>query len=105
MEIPSSKNTQTIDDITRAVQESFPGGLSEKKARKLVDTVLREISRGLIKKRVLVLEDFGTFTFLRTKERIGVNPHTGEEVRAPATTAVTFQAAETFEATLDFDLS
>jgi DNA-binding protein HU-beta len=93
----------TIKDIVLAVQQEFSGEISEKKARKLADAVLHEVTRGLLKKRILEIDGFGVFTLLRAKERIGINPHTGEHVRSPATVTVTFQPAETFEAALDPD--
>lgn len=66
-------------------------GLSKAAAGKAVDAVFATITGALVKGDKVPLVGFGTFGVSKRKPREGRNPRTGEVVKIPARTAVTFK--------------
>jgi DNA-binding protein HU-beta len=67
-------------------------GLSQSQANKVVNSVFDQIARALQNGEEVRLTRFGTFRTLETKERIGRNPRTGQEITIPAGRRVSFTA-------------
>jgi integration host factor subunit alpha len=66
-------------------------GLSRSDARALVDDFLEEFADGLLVDRTLLLTGIGKFTVVRTIERVGRNPKTGEEYVISSRNVVRFR--------------
>lgn len=74
-------------------------GLSKKDAGEAVDALFGTdrgaiIASQLRKGERVQITGFGTFETRRRKARMGRNPQTGEEIRIPASTAVSFRAGK-----------
>lgn len=63
-------------------------------ARKMVDTVLANISDLTAEGDKLTIRGFGTFANKTTKAREGRNPQDGSVIQIPAKTKLTFKAAK-----------
>ena len=70
--------TLTRDQLTEAVYEEV--GLSRNESAELVESVLEEMSKALIRGEPVKISSFGSFTIRSKSERVGRNPKTGEEV-------------------------
>jgi len=64
--------------------------LSKAKAGRVVESVLKNVSKGF-KKSPVQLVGFGTFKTVRRKARTGRNPRTGERIKIRARTVVKFK--------------
>ena len=69
-------------------------GMSDKKSKEIVDSVLEAIIDGLQLGRNVNLKGFGTFSLTEYGERKGRNPQTGEEITIPAGKRVKFRPAK-----------
>ena len=78
---------QLIDAIVKDT------GLSKTDANKTLESVLKNISKGL-KKAPVGLVGFGTFKQVKRKARIGRNPATGEKIKIAAKTVVQFKPSK-----------
>ncbi len=83
--------TLTRADLAEAVYEEV--GLSRNESSDLVESVLNEISKALIRGENVKISSFGSFTLRQKKERIGRNPKTGVEVLISPRTVLTFKAS------------
>ncbi len=70
--------TLTRADLCEAVYQKV--GLSRTESSDLVETVLEEICKSVVKGNSVKLSSFGSFLVRSKNERIGRNPKTGEEV-------------------------
>jgi integration host factor subunit alpha len=70
--------TVTRADLCEAVYRTV--GLSRTESADLVELVLDEISRCIVRGEPVKLSSFGTFVVRNKGERVGRNPKTGEEV-------------------------
>lgn len=77
------------DLIARVSQDV---GISENQASKIVNEVLKTISDALANGEDVRITGFGTFRVVETRERIGRNPRTGQEIRIPAGRRPSFSA-------------
>ena len=70
--------TVTRADLCEAVYQTV--GLSRTESADLVELVIDEISRCIVRGEHVKLSSFGSFVVRSKGERIGRNPKTGEEV-------------------------
>ena len=68
-------------------------GLSRNDSAQMVDEILEEISRDLIKGNAVKLSSFGSFQVRSKGERVGRNPKTGEEVPIKPRRVLIFRAS------------
>ena len=73
-----AEKTVTRADLSEAVYQSV--GLSRNESADLVESVLEEISRSLVRGETVKLSSFGSFSVRQKGGRVGRNPKTGEEV-------------------------
>ncbi|MBI1301602.1 MAG: integration host factor subunit alpha [Alphaproteobacteria bacterium] len=83
--------TVTRADLAEAVYEEV--GLSRNESSDLVESVLDEISKALIKGDNVKISSFGSFTIRDKGERIGRNPKTGVEVPISPRKVLVFRAS------------
>lgn len=83
--------TLTRADLAEAVYEEV--GLSRNESADLVEAVLDEISKTLIKGENVKLSSFGSFSIREKGERIGRNPKTGVEVPILPRKVLVFRAS------------
>ena len=67
---------------------------TKKDARLAVDCIFQTITKTLKKKEECRFVGFGTFKIVRKKERIGINPQTGERIKIKAKNAPKFIAGK-----------
>lgn len=67
--------------------------LSRREIRRLVDSVLEEMTVALIAGETVKLHDFGSFVVREKRERSGRNPRTGERVPIEPRRVVVFKAS------------
>ncbi|MFO8015778.1 MAG: HU family DNA-binding protein [Candidatus Woesearchaeota archaeon] len=67
--------------------------LSKADASRALASVLKNINTG-IKKSPVQLVGFGTFKLSKRKARTGINPQTGEKLKIPARSVMTFKASK-----------
>jgi len=70
--------TVTRAQLSEAVYQEV--GLSRNESSDLVESVLNEISKSLVKGETVKVSSFGSFYIREKGERVGRNPKTGEEV-------------------------
>ena len=73
-----SEDTLTRAQLTESVYEEV--GLSRNESAELVESVLKEMSKALIRGEPVKISSYGSFTIRSKSERVGRNPKTGEEV-------------------------
>ena len=73
-----AEDTLTRAQLTEAVYEEV--GLSRNESAELVESVLKEMSKALIRGEPVKISSFGSFTIRSKSERVGRNPKTLEEV-------------------------
>ena len=83
--------TVTRADLAEAVYEEV--GLSRNESSDLVEAVLDEISKTLIKGESVKISAFGSFAIREKGERIGRNPKTGVEVPISPRKVLVFRAS------------
>jgi len=69
-------------------------GLSKKQASEAVDAVLGCIRSTLAEGGKVALAGFGSFEVRTRKERMAMNPRTGERIMVPATKVPAFKAGK-----------
>jgi len=80
----------TKSDLIQAIGKD--AGLSRAQAGKLVNEMFDLMTEALQKGEEVRITGFGTFRTTDTKERVGRNPRTGEEIRIPPSRRVNFAA-------------
>jgi integration host factor subunit alpha len=83
----------TKADIARVVYERH-GGISNKEAARLVETIFESIKRCLGQGEKVQITAFGTFLVRQKKERRGRNPQTGEEMTIKSRRSVVFRPSK-----------
>lgn len=86
-----SQKTLTRAEISDSISTHV--GVSRQKATELLECVLEEMSKSLIKEGTLKLSSFGSFSVRSKTDRVGRNPKTGEEVTIEPRKAVSFKAS------------
>jgi integration host factor subunit alpha len=83
--------TVARDDLYEAVRRKL--GLSAHESRLLVEQVLAEMTRCLVRGETVKLTGFGVFTLRKKRERVGRNPRTGVPATISARRIVAFKAS------------
>jgi len=83
--------TVTRAELSEAVYQEV--GLSRSESAELVESVLEEISRALVRGESVKLSSFGSFAVREKGQRIGRNPKTGEEVPILPRRVLVFRAS------------
>ena len=60
--------------------------------KRCLESFIKTVESVLRKNKSVVLTGFGTFTVMKRRERVGVNPATGERMRIPARKVPKFKA-------------
>lgn len=92
-----SRGTLTKQEIARAAYSICPR-LSRLEAKTLVDAVLEEIIFALAHDGKVALRDFGTFSVLHKRQRMGRNPKTGALAPITARRVVVFRTSDKLKA-------
>lgn len=71
-------------------------GLSQKVIGQAMEAILCEISTAINNRESVVLKDFGTFSIIETKEKMGYDMHRKEKITIPAGEKVKFKAHSKF---------
>ena len=82
-------------DLIRIV--STKTGISIKDVNEVVDAFLEETMKSVGNYEKVVLTGFGSFQNVPTKERIGRNPQTGEQMKIPAKNKIKFVSGKEFK--------
>ncbi|MBQ9035016.1 MAG: integration host factor subunit alpha [Alphaproteobacteria bacterium] len=91
--------TITRVNITEAIYEEI--GLSRKDSGDVLDMVIEEIRRELVKGNDVKISSFGTFSLRKKNARIGRNPKTGEEKTITPRTVISFKPSQTLRKAAD----
>jgi integration host factor subunit alpha len=80
-------------DLANQVKERV-GGVSKKEAGILVNLLLDTIRETLLQGENVKISGFGSFVVRGKKDRVGRNPHSGEELLIPARQVLTFKPSQ-----------
>ncbi len=86
-----AENTVTRSHLAEAVYAEV--GLSRNESADLVDVILEEISRVLVRGEMVKLSSFGSFQVRSKGQRVGRNPKTGQEVPILPRKVLVFRAS------------
>ena len=86
-----AEKTITRADLAEAVYRKV--GLSRTESAELVELILDEMAKAVIRGEALKISSFATFQVRSKNERIGRNPKTGEEVPISPRRVLTFKAS------------
>jgi DNA-binding protein HU-beta len=89
--VKKANRTQLIDKL------SITLGVSKAQAEKTLNSVLQSVVDMVVDGYDLNLTGFGSFYKTYRKDRIGVNPKTGEKMKIAASTSVGFKVGKTFK--------
>jgi integration host factor subunit alpha len=87
-----SDNNLTRIEIANFINKEV--GISRSESSYFVDTIVNEMIKALIEKKILKVSSFGTLKLRYKKERIGRNPKTGTEHTISARNTVSFIASK-----------
>ena len=79
-------------DLTKYVSDEI--GVVHTETAIIVDVVLKGIYKGILENEKVTFKDFGAFHQVRRKARTAANPRTGESVRVPAKTVISFKMSQ-----------
>jgi DNA-binding protein HU-beta len=82
-------------DFIKAVSDRAE--VSQKDAKKVIDTALEVITESLKSGEKVTLTGFGTFEVRQRQEREGVNPQTRQKIKIAATKTPGFSASSTLK--------
>jgi integration host factor subunit alpha len=94
------QGTLTRHDIAETISERCPG-LSKREAKKLVDSVIEEMTIALCRGETVKLHDFGSFVVRSKGEREGRNPRTGAKVPIEPRIVVVFKPSPNMKGTVN----
>lgn len=83
------------DSLTQALTMEL--GISFKEASEAVDLVFDEIGKALADGGTADITGFGKFVLFHRKERMGINPVTGERILIQATELPKFRPSQTLK--------
>ena len=86
-----SDNNLTRVEIANVINKEI--GISRSESSYFVDTIVNEMIKTLIDKKILKISTFGTLKMRYKKERIGRNPKTGVEHKISARNTISFVAS------------
>ncbi len=81
--------SEFVDSILKA--EDAPEGISKKDAQKLLDLTFEQLREAVKEEGRFAVSGFGTFSRKDRPARDGRNPRTGETIKIPASTTVSFK--------------
>ena len=87
-----SYNNLTRIEIANFINKEV--GISRSESSYFVDTIINEMIKALIEKKILKVSSFGTLKLRYKKERIGRNPKTGTKHTISARNTVSFIASK-----------
>ena len=87
-----SNNNLTRIEIANVLNKEI--GFSRSESSYFVDTIVNEMIKSLIEKKILKISSFGTLKMRFKKERIGRNPKTGTEHTISARNTISFIASK-----------
>ena len=87
-----SGNNLTRIEIANVLNKEI--GISRSESSHFVDTIVDEMIKSLIEKKILKISSFGTLKLRYKKERIGRNPKTGTKHTISARNTVSFIASK-----------
>ena len=87
-----SGNNLTRIEIANVLNKEI--GISRSESSHFVDTIVDEMIKSLIEKKILKISSFGTLKLRHKKERIGRNPKTGVEHTISARNTISFVASK-----------
>jgi len=90
----------TKGELINKVHATTNNGTNKKDVAAIIDSTFAEIRKSVKKEKRFSLPLFGTFTVRRRKARNGKNPHTGENIKIPASKTVGFKPAPVFKQAL-----
>ena len=88
----SENNNLTRIEIANSLNKEM--GISRSEASYFVDTIVNEMIKSLIEKKMLKISSFGTLKMRHKKERVGRNPKTGVEHTISARNTISFVASK-----------
>ena len=68
--------------------------LPKSSCKKCLESFIKTVEGSLKKNKTVVLTGFGTFSVMKRKERVGVNPATGAKMKIPARKVPKFKAGK-----------
>lgn len=86
-----SDNNLTRVEIANVINKEI--GISRSESSYFVDTIVNEMIKSLIDKKILKISTFGTLKMRYKRERIGRNPKTGVEHKISARNTISFVAS------------
>jgi len=69
-------------------------GFSRRESSDIVETVLEIMKEALAQGEKIKISGFGHFNVRKKHERVGRNPHTGQELKITARRVITFKASQ-----------
>ena len=87
-----SDNNLTRVEIANVINKEI--GISRSESSYFVDTVVNEMIKSLIEKKILKISSFGTLKMRFKKERVGRNPKTGVEHTISSRNTISFVASK-----------
>ena len=87
-----SGNNLTRIEIASVLNKEI--GISRSESSHFVDSIVDEMIKSLIEKKILKISSFGTLKLRHKKERIGRNPKTGVEHTISARNTISFVASK-----------
>ena len=80
------------NDLVKRVSDEI--GVVQTETAIIVDAVLKEIYRGILENEKVTFRDFGAFHKVQRRARLATNPYSGEEVKVPAKTVISFKMSQ-----------
>ena len=87
-----SNNNLTRIEIANVLNKEI--GVSRSESSYFVDTIVNEMIKSLIEKKILKISSFGTLKMRFKKERVGRNPKTGVEHTISSRNTISFVASK-----------
>ncbi len=81
------------NDLSKAVYEAH-GGVSFMDAQKIVEVILETIKSRLVRGEKVLLSGFGCFRVVVRKDRLGINPKTGDPILIPGRRTIRFKPSK-----------
>ena len=80
------------EDLIKYISDEI--GVVQTETAIVVDAVLKGIYKGIMKNEKVTFKDFGAFHHVKRKARHANNPRTGESVKVPAKTVISFKMSQ-----------
>lgn len=80
------------EELIKRVSDDI--GVIQSETAIIVDSVLKQIYKGILENEKVTFKDFGAFHKVYRKARKASNPRTGEAVDVPAKTVISFKMSK-----------